>query len=195
MWPRLVGWIQYRPSLTSGFTRAPSHRCTFGSSGARRPWIRDRYHTHARMHALHVPKQEPSGTSAAGISAYQETEKSSKFRPKKPLHEAWPFRQQHLMRHPTQLALSRCPLPRRVQGLPFAPVDLLQHHALHLCAAGGSGSSTDSTSRSILRWLSGACAQDTLVRATCIVVCGAVEDGSVFGNELSRLLGSKVGQE
>ena len=145
VWPRLVGWIQYRPSLASGFTRAPSHRCTFGSSGARRPWIRDRYHTHARMHALHVPKQEPSGTSAAGISAYQETEKSSKFRPKKPLHEAWPFRQQHLMRHPTQLALSRCPLPRRVQGLPFAPVDLVQHHALHLCAAAGSGSSTDST--------------------------------------------------
>ena len=25
MWPRLVGWIQYRPSLASGFTRAPSH--------------------------------------------------------------------------------------------------------------------------------------------------------------------------
>ena len=152
MWPRLVGWIQYRPSLASGFTRAPSHPPVH-------PHIAARLGHQARvglgletgtirmhaLHALHVPKQEPSGTSAAGISAYQETEKSSKFRPKKPLHEAWPFRQQHLMRHPTQLALSRCPLPRRVQGLPFAPVDLVQHHALHLCAAGGSGSSTDST--------------------------------------------------
>ena len=142
VWPSLVGWIQYMPSLTGGFTRAPSHGCTpkvqrCGSSGACRPRLGHVYHTHARMHARHVPKREPPGTSAAGISAYQETEKSSKFRPRMPLREAWPFRQQHLKRHAPRLALSRCALPRRVQGLPFAPVDLLEHHALHLCAAKG----------------------------------------------------------
>ena len=160
------------------------------------------------MHALHVPKREPSGTSVAGISAYQETEKSSKFRPKKPLHEAWPFRQQHLMRHPTQLALSRCPLPRRVQGLPVRSRRLRVEHGFNIMQCVDDPNMQRSRSHrmtiqyasvvcfgGVLRRLSGACAQDTLVRATCIVVCGAVEDGSVFGNELSRLLGSKVGQE